>query len=62
MAWVLQCDRCKQIFNEYNEGYRRVVIRYKKYDKDYPSKDIYKDLCPNCIKYIIDYLQEEKEE
>lgn len=49
MAWVMQCDRCKKIFNHCSEGYRGIYVKYKKDDKDYPSKNIYKELCPSCI-------------
>ena len=58
MAWVMQCDRCKKIFNHCSEGYRGIYVKYKKDDKDYPSRNIYKELCPECIKCIVEYLQE----
>ena len=60
MAWVMQCDRCKKVFDHYKEGYRLACVKYAKDDKDYPSKHIYKELCPECIKCIVEYLQEER--
>jgi hypothetical protein len=61
MALVMQCDRCKKIFDHHKGGYRGIYVKYKKDDQDYPSKNIYKELCPECIKYIVTYIQEEKE-
>ena len=55
MAWVMQCDKCKTIF-EHKEGYRRLLLRYFKYDEECVRKSKGWDLCPECMKQVINFL------
>ena len=57
MAWVMQCDRCKKIF-EHKEGYRRLVLGYFKYDDEWTGKNKDLDLCPECMNHVVKFLQE----
>ena len=57
MAWVMQCDRCKKIF-EHKEGYRRLLLGYFKRDEEWTSRNKGLDLCPECMGKIINFLDE----
>ena len=58
MAWVMQCDRCKKIF-EHKEGYRRLLLGYFRYTEEWKSKNKGKCLvlCPECMSQLINFLE-----
>lgn len=61
MAWVMQCDRCKKIF-EHKEGYRRLLLGYfrctEECTEEWTRKTKGLDLCPECMGKIINFLDE----
>ena len=57
MAWVMQCDRCKKIF-EHKEGYRRLLLHYFRGEEEWIKKGKDWDLCPECMKQVINFLDE----
>lgn len=53
---AFQCDRCKQYYNDSYQGYNGLHLI------QYGMDAVTYDLCPNCMKLILDVLKDSKED
>lgn len=63
MAKVMQCDRCKEIYELYSDEYacNQVAVGYSEVDDVFEVDEVY-DLCPQCLEEFKIFIKSGKNE